>query len=969
MLAYFGPPSLPALAIFLWSFACTIGVGIAAFQHTGAARRIYGSLSFVGVLMLSGVATREIHGAALGIDQPFPSYADLLHVPAYSLFAGVIFSIHRIRATRRDFDAWLDAGAITAAAFLLLWVGFLAAFLVSDVGIAEVVLSTFYNAAVFVAAAFLIRIGASPGERPTSYLLLGFAGVAFVVTDIAGAVSSANGQTLFVAIALGAVVYGLVFAAAWHPSAPEIANRPAIEEERISNSRFVISGVAIAVPSVAALLPNQTQLGQIGSIVLSLVIATLFAWRILRLLVAQRNITAAESQLAGALGRLASLKTTSEIVAELPLATTEIFGADAELVLGAPTDNSDIELGATLSQEMGSSAIRLESRATYDPTRSRIFSSFIRDANAIAASKEAVLLQANEQSKAEANKRIESNERRFRALVQNASDVIVVLNQRGIVTYMSDSTVRVLGYETSAFVGRSLDWVVHENDWDFALGYMESFLTGTSSHLEHEIRAMHLDGSTRLLSMVLTDMRHIEGIDGIVVNVTDVTEKRRLEVNLRDAETIDPLTLQLNRTAFIREIDAALRRTSITVSSVALAVVNLDDFRLINEGYGNATADLVLVEVARRIRQSVRLDDAVARLNGDEFGILMPNGYSALEAEAVIQRILDELTTPIQITGKTIALRATAGLVHDADGSSTGIAMLRDVDTALDTAKSTCRGGVLQFEESMGQDVSERVELRNMLHDALANDRLRLAFQPIVDIESGAIVGLEALARWHDKLRGNISPGTFVPIAESAGMISELGEWALRTACHHVVDWAEQGYDDFTVSVNMSGHQLREENVIAKVDAVLKETGVDPTRITIEITESVLIDDTDFVANRICALRDLGLKLAIDDFGTGFSSLSYLRQYEFDVLKIDRSFVIPLADDANKREREIVNAMIKLAQALGAITIGEGIEQPEEYAVLRTLGCDRGQGYLLWYPMEAEDVVSALSSESNKIAS
>ena len=399
---------------------------------------------------------------------------------------------------------------------------------------------------------------------------------------------------------------------------------------------------------------------------------------------------------------------------------------------------------------------------------------------------------------------------------------------------------------------------------------------------------------------------------------------------------------------------------------MALAIINIDDFRMINEGFGTNVADELLVELAHRVRQAVRLDDSVARLNGDEFGILMPNGYSVFEAERALERILNDLTAPVSVSGRKIAVRATAGLVLNSDGSSTGIGMLRDADTALDTAKKTARGSFVLFDEAMGEEISERVELRNLLHDAITTNKLRLAFQPIVDMETGKIVSMEALSRWHDQSRGDIGPSTFIPIAEATGMISELGEWALRTACQRVVEWAEQGFDDFSVSVNMSGHQLREESVIATVKAILDETGVDPARITIEITESVLIDDTDFIAHRISALRDLGVRLAIDDFGTGYSSLSYLRRYEFDVLKVDRSFVIPLANDANKKEREIVNAMIKLAQALGAVTVAEGIEEPEEYAVLRTLGCDHAQGYLFWYPLEVEDVLGALTSDPSK---
>ncbi len=962
-IALSGSETAQALMV-LWSVFCSLGIAIAGSRLSGRARRTYLLLALSGFLVVTGAVVRTLIGEATGVEQPLPSLADLLTAPGYLLFAFVALSVHRIRATHKNLDAWLDAATLTLAAVLIFWAAFLADFVTSDSSASdEIAISTFYNGVVFGAAALLVRIGATPGYRPTSYTLMGVAGLSFVIADIAGAVSGALGATLYITLALSPIVYGLLFAAAWHPSAAEIAETPPPVEERISTFRFGTSAVAIAVPAVVTLLPaSQSGIGRFGTVFLSCLIAGLLVARVTRLLQSHRAVTGMESRLVEALSSLTSLNSNAEIREALPQSCSYIFGPDVTFDTGAEqTDIHSTKLRSNLCPgEENDVYVRLQPFSP-DPARERIFSSFIRDAGAIADAKRATQVRATQRSEAEANKRIAANERRFRALVQNASDVVLVLNVKGHVTYMSDSAVKVLGYETSAYVGKTLDWVVHENDWGFAQGYMEAFLTGTSSHLEHEIRAVHLDGSIRLLDLVLTDMRHVEGIEGIVINITDVTEKRRLESNLRDAETTDPLTMQLNRTAFIREIDTALRRTSISASSVSLAIVNLDDFRLVNEGYGTVTADQVLIEVAHRIRQSVRLDDIVARLNGDEFGILMPDGYSAFEAERVVQRILEDVTEPITTNGRSISLRATAGLVLNGDGSATGIDMLRDADTALDTAKTTSRGSVVLFEEAMGQEVSERIELRNLLQDALKTKKLRLAYQPIVDIDTGEIAALEALSRWQDDSRGNISPATFIPIAESAGMITELGEWALRTACEQVVEWARQGYDDFTVSVNMSGHQLREENVITKVSRILRETKVDPARITIEITESVLIDDTDFIAHRIRALRELGLRLAIDDFGTGYSSLSYLRRYEFDVLKIDRSFVIPLADDANKREREIVNAMIKLAQALGAITVAEGIEEAEEYGVLRTLGCDLAQGYLFWYPMESYEVIPALN--------
>ena len=493
-------------------------------------------------------------------------------------------------------------------------------------------------------------------------------------------------------------------------------------------------------------------------------------------------------------------------------------------------------------------------------------------------------------------------------------------------------------------------------------------LDGTELHEAHEFRAIHADGSVRLLQCVITDMRDVADIDGLVMNATDVTDQRTLERSLRNAETIDPLTLLLNRNSFLRETETAIRRASISTTSVAMAIINLDGFRLINEAYGTAIADEVLVELAHRVRQGVRTEDVVARLNGDEFGILMPTGYTNTEAQALVERILAELSETVLAGSRPVVLRATAGLTIDSELNSSAIELIRNADTALDAAKQTARGGVVHFDAAMSEEISEKVEVRNRLQDAIRGERLNLNYQPIVDIEHGRIVSLEALSRWTDSERGEISPSVFIPIAESSGMISELGEWALREACTQVVDWAADGYDEFTVSVNMSGHQLREENVIGRVRHILNETKVDPSRIMIEITESVLIDDTDFIADRIRALRDLGVGLAIDDFGTGYSSLSYLRRYEFDVLKIDRSFVIPLADDSHKREREIVNAMIKLAQALGAVTVAEGVEENEEYAVLRTLGCDHAQGFLFFTPLKAEQIPSVLRGEAQTAA-
>jgi diguanylate cyclase (GGDEF)-like protein/PAS domain S-box-containing protein len=951
--------------VVLWSVVCAGLVIARAVAPRPSGPSILPLLASTGGLMTTGIIIRGIHGAATGELFPYPSPADIVHFPAYILLLLTLVQLHRHRSTERDVDAWLDGAVLAQAVSIVAWLWFYGDFVQNNaIPLPTRLINAPYDLVLLISVMLLLRITATPGRRPHAYHLLGVGVGALLIVDFASAISLAEGAGLSVTVGLSPFVSGFTLAAVRHPSIHEMFREQEQREFRVGKLRLSLLTGTILSPALIAWFGGfESTLDAAVLVGLSTMQACTVTVRVIRLLRSQQEAAHLERILAAQLSFIANLRSVPEISEQVPRSARMLAPDGAWVRLGHSTTNTKLEIPIpdVLCAAGGDDKL-LISGAPVDERSKRLISTLVRDAGLVASSIESRADDERRASQEEANRRIAANEQRFRALVQNASDVVFVIDHSGIVTYASDAAERVLGYPVEDFMGHSLEWAAHENDWDAAREYVESFLTGTSSRQEHEIRALHADGSIRLLECILTDMSHVESVGGIVINVTDSTDKRMLESNLRDAETTDPLTMQLNRTAFIREVDSAIRRASVSAASVALAIINIDDFRMINEGYGTSIADQVLIDMAHRIRQSVRIGDVVARLNGDEFGILMPSGYSTIEAEQFVQRVLEGISEPLTVNGRAITLRATAGLVLDTDGDATGIEMLRDADTALDAAKQSARGGVVLFEESMGQAISERVELRNLLREAIQDNHLRLVFQPIIDMKTGKIVSMEALSRWHHKGRGNIGPSTFIPIAESAGMIQELGEWALRTACTHVVEWASQGIDGFTVSVNMSAHQLREENVIAKVKAILDQTGVDPSRITIEITESVLIDDTDFIAERIRKLRELGLSLAIDDFGTGYSSLSYLRRYEFDVLKIDRSFVIPLADGANIREREIVNAMIKLAQALGAVTVAEGIEEPEESDVLQSLGCDRAQGYLFWHPLEIENVLDALAS-------
>lgn len=967
VIGFLAPAEVGEPIVFLWSFISSVVIVAASRRtHDPATKRLTATLGAAGLLIVLGFVVRTVHGELIDQIQPMPSPADFLHVPGYLLFAMATVLVHRARVVRQNADAWLDAGAGLLAGLIMMWVVYLGDFILdSSIPLGNRLLNSTYNVIALTTVAIFLRITATPGKRPLAYYLLGLAGLFFLFADIAATISIARGTGLALAVAASPIAYGFTAAAVTHRSCADLMSRHMEEELQVGPTRLTIIGTIMATPLLIQLADyDQRPTSRAFLGIASAALVAMLIIRLTRLLREQQKRVELDRRLAIEVAQLGNLANSNEISARIQTSARWVLDRPSlRVTTKTPSDPS-----AWVSLEGTTRTIADEGTLGYwvdsqlDQAEARALTMLVREAKLLGETIDIRSAAARQESEVEANRRIAANERRFRALVQNASDIVTVIDRDGTVTYVSEAATNVLGHHPEDFLGRTLEWILHENDWNWAREYFGSVLSGTSNDRNRELRAIHADGSVRLLECVMTDMRHVEGIEGVVVNAVDATAKRSLERDLRDAETTDLLTLQLNRTAFLNETDTAIRRSSVSGASVAVAILNLDDFREINDGLGPSLADQVLIEVAQAIRRSVRMSDAVARLSGDEFGVLMPNGYSVIEATHAVDRIIDEIADPIEIGGHTLTLRATAGLVLDSDGSTTGASMLRNADTALDLAKRNHRGRTMVFEESMGQAVSERIELRNTLETAIHSNQLRLAYQPIVSITTGEIASMEALARWEHPTRGNIGPGVFIPIAESAGLIVELGEWALRTACMQVVDWSTQGMDDFTVSVNMSGHQLREENIIRRVKSILDTTGVDPRRITIEITESVLIDDTDFIAQRISALRGLGLRLAIDDFGTGYSSLSYLTRYEFDVLKIDRSFVIPLGDESRAREREIVKAMINLAQSLGAVTVAEGIEDQTEFNTLRELGCDYAQGYLVYRPLELERVSDAYAA-------
>ncbi len=424
-------------------------------------------------------------------------------------------------------------------------------------------------------------------------------------------------------------------------------------------------------------------------------------------------------------------------------------------------------------------------------------------------------------------------------------------------------------------------------------------------------------------------------------------ELERKVAELTHQATHDPLSGLPNRLHFLRNVDEAL--TTIPGGhAVAVLFLDLDNFKIVNDSLGHAAGDRLIVGVAERLRRCVPAGLSIARLGGDEFTLMLTCPEDSQAAVDLAQRLLGELRTPILVDEHELFISGSIGIALSSAGSMGAGDLLRAADVAMYRAKSSGRGTCVVYDRTMGRHAAERLELETELRRAIERGGLVVHYQPIVDLDSGRVVELEALVRWHHPRRGLMSPAAFIPLAEETGLIVPLGRWVLEQACLQGRLWQQLYPSDppLMVSVNLSARQLQQPDLPSSVSRILHSTGLAPTSLKLEITESMLMQDAD--AAPLAALAALGIHLAIDDFGTGYSSLSYLSRLPIDTLKVDRSFVSRLGQD--RESDAVVRTIVALADTLNMSVTAEGIEEPEQAARLRSLGCHRGQGYLFARP-------------------
>ena len=553
------------------------------------------------------------------------------------------------------------------------------------------------------------------------------------------------------------------------------------------------------------------------------------------------------------------------------------------------------------------------------------------------------------------------NEARFRSLVQHSSDVIIVTRADGTVRFVSPSAARVLGYDPGEMLRHTVSELLHPDDRERAALFFATAAQAPGVTGPVEWRFRQPDGSWLHAEILATNLLHDPTVKGVVLNTRDVSERRRLEEQLTHQAFHDPLTGLANRALFRDRVSHALALAQRRGTPVTVLYVDLDDFKNVNDSLGHAEGDRLLIAAAERFLACARTADTVARLGGDEFAILIEGADGS---EGLPDRLADAMSHPFSLSGNQVRVTASIGVASAAPGDRADD-LLRNADMAMYAAKRHGKGRAETYESRMYAVIRERLDLEAALRDAIERRELTLFYQPIVALKSGDIYGVEALLRWEHPQFGRLLPQHFVPLAEETGLIVQLGAWVLAEACRQLQVWrAAHPEHTLAVSVNISGRQLQGAGLTDALRQTLTSSGVEPSMVVLEITESVLMQQTDAILERLQQLKALGVRLAIDDFGTGYSSLSYLQRFPIDILKIAKPFVEEVGQGADRSA--LARAIVGLGDTLKLQTIAEGIERAEQLAALIELGCPLGQGHHFWPALSAAAIEELLTVDRRR---
>lgn len=931
------------------------------------------------------------------IRESSPGLGDLIDAAGY---ASAILGFHLLGKRRdhnRDPTNLVDALSVTLGIAVLVWIFVMVPHL-RDSGVASSTraVEAGFSILSLGLGAVVMRVAIGPGAKNKSYYLLAVAGFGAFGSDLLITLGSAGhtivGSGIVVAL-IPQIAFLTIGAAALHPSMYRLTERSEVPLGRMTRGRLTVMTMAVLVPPSALLLKlGDADIKLVGAGLISgwIVLIGLVMVRMAGLVRAREQLSSVERILSRAAAGLVSATDRDEMHAVAIAAMRELGGAKALRLRVSVANRSGAEWTTVASQghradealgtkfpsnamshepDSRTPVVRNATSAADLPddrlltvvTAPLISSDRIRGALLFSLEGDvhpAVVdalgaLAADVSLALETALLTEDLHRRrsahhFKALVEHSTDVIVVLDRRGRVTYCSPSSVTALGHTPFDIVGTSLGTLVHPDDRHVVEELVGLVRPDGSASRALELRVQASSGEWKTLEVTVTDLRDDPDVDGFVVNAHDVTERKHLEHDLRHRSLHDDLTGLANRVLFRERVAHALDlgRRSDTVT--ALLFVDLDDFKAVNDGLGHDLGDGVLKIIADRLSRMARMGDTAARLGGDEFGILLENVTGAEDAMDVAQRLLAALQEPLEVEGHDIFVGASVGIALSNASIDSSDVLLRNGDVAMYYAKRAGSGRIRVFDDAMYVNAFERMELRGHMAQALEGGELCIHYQPLVSLRDGDVLGFEALLRWDHPERGVVSPASFIPIAEESGLIVPIGSWVLHQAIHQLARWRAASGRDLTMSVNLSPRQLEEDGMVDEVSNALLDAGVHPSCVTLELTESVGLEEEG--RERFIQLRQLGVSVAADDFGTGFASYAALQHLPFTTVKIDRSLIDGL-DGPHDKALAQVRSIIEMAHATDLLVVAEGIERESQRATLAGLGCDIGQGYLLGRPV------------------
>ena len=533
-------------------------------------------------------------------------------------------------------------------------------------------------------------------------------------------------------------------------------------------------------------------------------------------------------------------------------------------------------------------------------------------------------------------------------------DGVIILDQSGSMRSVNPAAEAIFGYRVKELIGQDIT-ALFPPEANRRQDDSPGLPPWHGPARDREVTGQRRDG---VLFPVLLNLcpTTVGGLATQVAVVRDLSERKRAEDAIRELALNDALTGLANRQLFRQRLEDAAGRAGQRGRLVALMLLNLNGFKIINDNFGHSIGDALLKDVARRLVNVTRKVDTVARLGGDEFGVVMVDLDNVEAARGAAERIIETLSIPTTLEGCLLKTGASIGVSFYPHDDTDLDELIRKADMALDEVKSGGRGGYNLFKEVSNNQTRTARIIETDLRMALVREEFQLHYQPKLDIDGRRVVGAEALLRWQHPGRGMVSPGEFIPIAEASDVMVPLGEWVLRSACKQNKAWQDAGLPPLPVAVNISARQLQDADFVLTLRNILRETGLDPKWLELEITEGMVMDDTEQVIGKFHRIFDLGVEISIDDFGTGYSSLAYLKRFPVQRLKIDQSFVRDLTVEPD--DAAITEAVIKMGHSLNLKVIAEGVESMDQVEYLRSKGCDELQGFLFSRPLPADGFVT-----------